>query len=80
MSAPAMKVRPAPITTTACHVRVGVRVVDAGHQGFRNAGAERVDRRILDVEDADAAMRLGANERCSHFRKTILQCPRVPIE
>ena len=53
ISAPAMKVRPAPMTMMAVDVRVGGRGFDGGLNGFGNSGAQGVHRRVVDGDDGD---------------------------
>ncbi len=56
MSAPATKVRPPPIRTTAL-MRVVLRdLIERFGNAFGDAGAERVDRRIVDGDDGDVVV------------------------
>ena len=56
MSAPAMKVRPAPATTIAGDGRIGGGRVQGGRQRFGHPGTQRVDRRVVDADDGHMAV------------------------
>ena len=58
MSAPAMKLRPAPIITIALTLGIGLALLQRLDDAVADAGPQRVDRRIVDGDDADPVLAL----------------------
>ena len=56
MSAPAMKVRPPQVSTIALTLGVGDRALHAFEDAAAHRGAQRIDRRAVDRDDADVVM------------------------
>ena len=56
MSAPAMKVRPAQVSTIALTCRIGDRSLDAFQNAAADRSAQRIDRRAVDRDDGDGVM------------------------
>ena len=62
MSAPAMNVVPAPMSTIASAAGSLAGARDGVADAFRDAGTQRVDRRIVDGDDGDAIANVVANQ------------------
>ena len=63
MSAPAMKLRPAPIITMAFTFGIGLALLDRLDDAVANARRQRIDRRIVDGDDADAVLDIEPHQR-----------------
>ena len=70
MSAPAMKVRPPPITTAAITELSLVDLIDGVRNSFGDAGAYGIHRRIIDGDDGDVAVFRKLDE-VAHLRASL---------
>ena len=77
MSAPAMNVVPAPISTMASAPASASRARDGLVDRLPDARAERVDRRVVDGQDGDAVLHVVANEIRHDDSRLQTQVPSV---
>ncbi len=73
MSAPPMKLRPAPTSTTALTAGIGVGRFDGRQQAAPHVDAERIDGRVVDRDEEDVAV-AGLVQDVGLVRPEVLAC------